>query len=140
MTVEENKGVIRRWIEEGWNQGNLHVADEIYAPDFVAQDIDRVMHGPEDVKQMVILVRAAFPDIHFTVDHLIGEGDKVVGAFTIRGTHKGEFVGIPATGKQVAFTAVDIWRFEAGKIVERHVASFDRLDVLQQLGVISKEG
>lgn len=143
MSAEENKTIIRRWIEEAWNKGNVDIADEIYASTFIARDIDdanKVLRGPEDIKQSVIITRAAFPDIHFTIDHLIAEGDKVVGAFTIRGTHKGNLGGIAPTGKQVVFTAVDIWRFEGNKIVERCLASIDRLGIMQQLGVIPPPG
>ena len=139
MSAEDNKTIIRRWIEEAWNKGNVDIADDIYSSNYIARDLDdsnRVLHGPEDIKQSVIMMRAAFPDIHFTIDHLIAEGDKVVGAFTIRGTHRGDLSGIAPTGKQVVFTAVDIWRFEGSKIVQRYIASVDRLSIMQQLGVI----
>jgi len=143
MSAEENKAIIRRWIEEAWNNGNVNIADEIYAPNFVAKDINdpnKVLRGPEGIKQSVIATRAAFPDIHFTIDHLIAEGEKVVGAFTISGTHKGNLLGIPPTGKKVVFTAIDIWRFESGRIVERCLASVDRLGLMQQLGVVPQIG
>lgn len=143
MSTEKNKAIIRRWIEEAWNKGNADIADEIYAPDFTAADVHdpaRILRDPEDIKQSVIETRAAFPDIHFTIDHLIAEGDKVVGAFTIRGTHKGDLEGIPPTGKQVVFSAVDIWRFDGGKIVERCLASVDRLGLMQQLGTVPPLG
>ena len=143
MSAEENRAIIRRWIEEAWNNGNVNIADEIYTPDFIAKDINdpnKVLRGPEGIKQSVIATRAVFPDIHFTIDHLIAEGDKVAGAFTISGTHKGDLLGIPPTGKQVVFTAIDIWRFEDGKIVERCLASVDRLGLMQQLGVVPQIG
>jgi steroid delta-isomerase-like uncharacterized protein len=143
MSAEQNKAIIRRWIEEAWNQGNVELADEFYAADFSAIDADnpeRILHGPADIKQYAIRLRAAFPDIHFTIDHLFAEGDKVVGAFTIRGTHQGTYLGcdgdIAPTGKKVVFKAVDIWRFANGKIVERCIASIDRLGLLQQLGAV----
>ena len=136
MSNEENKAAIRRWIEEAWNRGNVDVADEIFAPEFAARDIDRTLHGPEDMKQSVLAVRAALPDVHFTIDHLIADGNQVVGAFTIRGTQTGELMGIPATGRPVVFTAVDIWEFRNGEVVKRHLALFDQLDLLQQLGVL----
>ena len=143
MSAEENKAIIRRWIEEAWNKGNADIADEIYAADFKAKDSDDptgILRGPEGIKQYVIRTRAAFPDIHFTIDHLIAEGDNIVGAFTIRGTHKGDLFGIPPTGRPVIFSAVDIWRFEKGKIAERHIAVMDRLSILQQLGIIPPLG
>jgi len=143
MSAEENKAIIRRWIEEAWNKGNVDVADELYAADFKAKDSDnpaKVIRGPKGIKQYVIENRAAFPDIRFTIDHLVAEGDIVVGAFTIRGTHKGALFGIPPTGKPAVFSAVDIWRFEGGKIVEKHLTLIDRLGVLQQLGIIPPMG
>ena len=143
MSTEQNKAIIRRWIEEGWNQGNTDMADEVYASGFTAKDIhdqSKVLRGPQSIKQSVMETRAALPDVHFTIDHLIAEGDLVVGAFTIRGTHQGDLEGIPATGKEVAFSAVDIWRFEDGKIVERCLASVDRLGLMQQLGIIPPPG
>ncbi|MFX0200499.1 MAG: ester cyclase [Candidatus Hodarchaeota archaeon] len=143
MTAEENKAVIRRWIEEAWNEGNVNIADEIYSRDYTAKDVDdpnKILHGPEDIKKSVIMMRAVFPDIHFTIDHLIAEGEKVVGAFTITGTHKGDFGSIAATGKKVTFTAVDIWRFEGGKIAQRYIASVDRLGLLQQFGAVPPIG
>jgi steroid delta-isomerase-like uncharacterized protein len=143
MSTEQNKAIIRRWIEEGWNQGNADMADEVYASGFTAKDIhdqSKVLRGAKGIKQSVMETRAALPDIHFTIDHLIAEGDLVVGAFTIRGTHKGKFANIPPTGKKVVFSAVDIWRFDGGKIVERCLASVDRLDLMQQLGAIPPPG
>ena len=143
MSAEENKATIRRWIEEAWNQGNVDIAEEIYAADYTARDVnnpDRTLKGPAGIKLSVMETRSSFPDIHFTIDHLVAEGDKVVGAFTIQGTHKGSLLSIPATGKKVTFTAVDIWRFENGKIVERCCANVDRLGLLQQLGVVPQIG
>ena len=143
MSTEKNKAIIQRWIEEAWNKGNVNIADEIYAPDYTAQDInnpERILRGPAGIKLSVMEMRSSFPDIHFTIDHLVAEGDKVVGAFTIRGTHKGSLLDIPATGKTVTFTAVDVWRFEKGKIVERCCANVDRLGLLQQLGVVPSIG
>ena len=139
MSEEENKTIIRRWIEEAWNKGNVDIASEIYASNFIARDIhdaNKVLRGPEDIKQSVIMTRAIFPDIRLTIDHLIAEEDKVVGAFTISGTHRGNLGDISPTGKRVVFAAVDIWRFEGGKIVERCLTSVDWLDIMQQLGVI----
>lgn len=139
MSAEANKAVIRRWIEQAWNRGHVDIADELYSPHFIARDIDepdRMLHGTEDIKHYVIRTRSSFPDIHFTIDHLLAEGDKVVGAFTIHATHKGRYGTVPATGKQVIFKAVDIWRFEGNKIAERCLAIIDRLDLMQQLGAV----
>lgn len=140
MSVEQHKAVIRRWIEEAWNAGHAEIADELYSPGYRARgsvaESDRELRGVEGVKQMVRRTRGAFPDIQFTIEHLIAEEDKVVGVFTVRGTHQGYLDEIPPTGRKVTFTAVDVWRFEQGRIVERCVISIDRLDLLRQLGVI----
>lgn len=141
MSSATNKAVIRRWIEEAWNQGRVELADELYAADFTARDADdpgRILRGPEDIKHYVRSLRAAFPDIHFTIDHLFAEGDKVVGAFTIRGTHLGMLGDIPPTGRAVEFQAVDIWRLRDGRIVERCIASIDRLGLYEQLGAVQR--
>ena len=77
-TVADNKAVVQRWIEEGWNAGNVDVADELYAPDFHAVSMEEGipdLQGPEAVKAMVLRIRSAFPDIHFRIDHLVAEGD-----------------------------------------------------------------
>lgn len=139
MSAEHNKAIIRRWIEEAWNQGNIDLADELYADAFIAHDIDQpeqILRGPKDIKAYALRLRSAFPDIHFTIDHLLAEGDKVVGAFTIHGTHRGYYGNIAPTGRAIIFKAVDVWRFENGKIVERCVASVDRLGLMQQLGAV----
>jgi len=139
MVASDNKAVIRRWIEEAWNSGNLDIADELYTKDFTAKSMEQGipdLRGPDDIKASVRRFRSAFPDVHFAIDHLLAEGDKVVGAFTIEGTHLGELQGIPPTGKRVRLTAIDIWRFEGSKIAERCTAVADVFSMLQQLGVV----
>ena len=132
-----NKAIIRRYMEELWNQGNLAVLDEIFATHFV-DHIPAFLDSQsdfEETKQFVTGFRAAFPDVHITVEDIIAEGDKIVCRWTTRGTHKGDLMGIPPTGKQLTFTGMTILRIESGKIVERWV-NWDALGVMQQLGVI----
>ena len=137
---EENKAIARRIFEEVWNQGNLDVADEIL-------DASHVTHGryvelptgPEGVKQFVSIYLSAFPDTQFTIEDQIAEEDKVVTRWTAHGTHKGELMGIPATGKQVVVTGISINHFVGGKIVEAW-DNWDGLGMMQQIGVVPAMG
>lgn len=130
---EENKAVARRWFEEGWNKHNLDKVDEFFTANFVSHSLG---FGFEEWKQFVSTALIAFPDIHFTVEDQIAEGDKVTTRWTYRATHQGEFMGIPATGKQVTVTGMNISRHENGKYVEDW-GNWDGLGLLQQLGAIS---
>ncbi len=142
MPEQENKAIIRRWIEEGWNRGNLDVADELYAADFFAESMEdgvEDLQGIKDVKEMVRRIRTAFPDIHFSIDYLIAEADMVVGAFTLQGTHQGDLYDLAPTGRRVQFKAIDVWRIQDGKISERCTAVADHFSLLKQLGAIPSE-
>ena len=135
MSVEENKALVRRFLEV-WNQGNLALVDELIDTDYVYyRPFGMVLHGIEEYKQLVSEVRNAFPDIHFTIDDIIGEGDKVVYRWTLRGTHKNEFRGIPPTGKTVTMWGIFIDLISGGKFVESW-ERFDTLGFMRQLGVI----
>ena len=134
--VEENKAIVRRAFEEVWNQGKLDVIDEIFAIDYVGHMPGSPdLHGPKGFKQFVTMNRTAFPDIQFTVEDQIAEGDKVVIRWSSTGTHKGELMGIPPTGVQVTSTGIGISRISGGKAVEDW-DNWDALGMLQQLGVI----
>jgi len=139
MSTEENKALIRRFHEEVWSQGNLTVVDELCAPNFIYHTPTGPIHGLEGFKQFVTMYRTAFPDLHIPIDDMIAEADKVVTRWTARGTHKGDLMGIPPTGKQVTITGILIGRFEGGKFVEGWI-DFDALGMLQQLGVIPALG
>lgn len=134
---EQNKNLVRRAVEEIWNQGNYDTIEEFVSHDFVAHSSapDEETHGPEGAKQFFTQLRKAFPDIYFTIEDQIAEEDRVVTHWTARGTHKGEFKGIPPMGKQVKLTAIDIDRIVNGKVVECWT-NIDELGLLQQLGVI----
>ncbi|MCK6629831.1 MAG: ester cyclase [Anaerolineae bacterium] len=136
----ENKAVVRRFFEL-FSQGDLEtIGQELLSPEFVAHFPG--MPGPlnlESYRQVGIMFRSAFPDIQDTVEDQIADGDKVATRITSRGTHQGEFMGIPATGKQYTITAIVVDRIASGRIVERW-AEFDQLGMLQQLGVIPTPG
>jgi steroid delta-isomerase-like uncharacterized protein len=135
MSTEKNKDVTRRWYEEVFNAGNLELINELFATSFVEHDPSNPLPGLEGVKQLVTMYRSGFPDLHFTIEDWIAEGDKVAARFTAWGTHKGLLMGIPPTGKQATVTGIDILRFENGKITE-HWGNQDLLGMMQQLGVI----
>ncbi len=137
MTTEENKAISRRVGEEIFNGGDLDLADELYAPDYVLHDpsLPEDLHGPEGLKRYVAMTRAAFPDARVTVEDQVAEGDKVVDRWTARGTHTGEFMGIPPTGRRIEVSGVTISRFAGGKIAEDWYQG-DDLGMMRQLGVI----
>lgn len=134
---EENKKLERRAIEEVWNQGNYAVVDEIVASDYIGHSSNPATetHGREGVKQFYMALHRAFPDIHFTIEDQIAEGDRVVTRWAARATHQGEFQGIPPTGNRGDLTGITIERIADGKIVECWT-EIDDLRLLQQLGVI----
>ena len=141
MSIEENKAIIRRWLEEGWTNGNLSVADELIDPDFIAHVAggQAVPSGPDGVRQIVTAWRTGFPDGRMVIDDLIGVADKVVIRMTWRGTHQGDFYGIAPTNRQVSVTSIGIDRVVNSKIVEGW-GEVDMLGMYQQLGVIASPG
>jgi steroid delta-isomerase-like uncharacterized protein len=139
MSTEENKALVHRYYEawnEALNKQNLAGVDELFAPDFVIHGTglfpDMDLAG---VKQVFTAWWTVFPDWHYTLEDLIAEGDKVAHRYTVRGTHQGEIMGIPPTGKRVSATGIEIDRIKDGKIVESWFSS-DMLGLMQQLGAI----
>jgi steroid delta-isomerase-like uncharacterized protein len=134
---EQNKTNVRRLFGEVWNKGRVAVADELFAPTYHHHDstMSDVGRGPESEKKRVTLYRNAFPDIRFTIEDLLAEGETVVARWSCRGTHKGEFDGIAPTGKQFNITGLSIARFTNGKMFEGYV-NWDALSLMQQLGVV----
>ena len=133
----ENKAISRRADEELFNRGNLDVADELFAPDFVYHDPagGEEWRGPESVKRYAAMLRAAFPDLHQAIEDQLAEGDKVAYRWTACGTHQGELMGIAPTGNQVTFTGISVARLADGKI-EEIWENYDALGMMQQLGVV----
>lgn len=135
MGVEENKATVRMFYDEVMNRGNLGVVDKTTAENFVDHSpMPGQAPGREGVKQGFQVMRAAFPDGLTTIDDIIAEGDKVVVLGTMTGTHQGELMGIPATGKAVRISGIDVVRFEEGQVVE-HWGQWDTAALMQQLGV-----
>ena len=134
-TVERNKALARRWSEELWSRGNLAVADEIIAADYVRHDPGDPFpaHGPGDVKRIVTMLRSMLPDFHIEVDTIIAEGDIVVSRYTATATDTRGYMGQPPTGKAIRTTAMQMFRVANGKIVESWAVR-DDLGTLRQLG------
>jgi steroid delta-isomerase-like uncharacterized protein len=139
-SAEENTALIRRLNEEFWNAGKAAVFDEVFAPDYVdhspapGQAPDR-----EGFRQVAAALRAALPDLSSTIEDLVAEADKVAWRWSLRATHRGPLLGIPATGKPITLTGITINRIADGQIVERW-SQVDNLGLLQQLGVIPAPG
>ena len=133
MSIEENKDLVRRFMEEVWKRMNAEAVDRFVAPDMI--DHSGRGSGREAVQQTVRLFAAAFPDWHLTIEDLIAEGDKVVMRGVAGGTHRGAFMGIPPTGRRVTVPGIHIMRIADGKIAE-HWAQGDYLGMMQQLGRI----
>jgi steroid delta-isomerase-like uncharacterized protein len=134
MSTEQNKATLARHYTEVMDQGRLEVVDQIFASSFVDHDADNSSHDLAGAKRFFVMARSAFPDASTKVEDMIAEGDRVVARLTITGTHRGEFMGASPTGRQVTFSCIDIVRCADGKIVE-HWSQFDRLGLLQQLGL-----
>ena len=140
MSPEQNKAIARRIPLEVFNQGNLAVADEVMAADYVEHvTAPGIPNNLDGFKQFVTALRAAFPDFQYTVEDEIAEGDTVVDRLTARGTQQGPFLGIPATGRQATWSEIHVSRIVGGKLVE-HWANLDQLGMLQQLGIIPAPG
>lgn len=140
MTTEENKAHARRFVDEVVNGGNLALIDELLAPDFVNHSAPPGVPATRDgTKAVMTMLRGAFPDLHSTIDDVIAEGDKVVQRTTAHGTMKGEFAGMPPSGKSATWQQMHILRFANGKQVE-HWAVIDQLSMLQQLGFAEAPG
>ena len=131
---EANKAVAQRWTEEIWNKGNLAAIDELVATDLVFHlGSNPDLRGHAGLQEFAGAFSAAFPDGHFTNDETIAERDKVVQRWTLTGTHKGEWLGVAATGKQTSSTGTTTLRIAGGKVAE-HWAHWDVLGWLQQVG------
>jgi steroid delta-isomerase-like uncharacterized protein len=130
--IEDNKAIVRRYRLDMANAGNLDVADAIFPATFL---FNGHAMTPEQFKPMIQMWRTAFPDLEYTLENLIAEGEYVVERWSCRGTHRGELFGIAPTGKQISSTGIIIHRIHAGKIVEVTEVA-DGLGLMQQLGVV----
>lgn len=133
MSLEENKSIIRRYVE-CVNKGQFDVLDDLVIPDFVDHNpVPGQEPGLVGAKKAYAMFRNAFPDAVFDLQDLIAEGDRVVGRGVMTGTHGGDFLGFPATGKKVTWTGIRIFTVKDGKVTEGWI-DLDLLSVLQQIG------
>jgi len=136
---EENKATVQRFLEEGFGQGKTELVDEVLHSDFVCYDPNSEsgeIRGAETIKGEIEYFRQAVPDLTYTVEDQVAEGDEVVTRYTVSGTHQGEFFGIPGTGNRIEFTGINIDRFdESGKLVEEW-PEYDLLGAMRQMGAI----
>jgi predicted ester cyclase len=136
MSVELNKTIARRLVEESFNTGNLDLLDELVDPGYIDHaPFPEQAPGREGMKQAHAIFYAGFPDVQQEITDLIAEGDKVVVRWICRGTHSGEFADVPPTGNFVTVTGIDIFRFAEGKVMECW-HEVDALGMMQQLGAV----
>lgn len=135
MSFEENKALVRQFVEAFWNQGNTSAADELMTAGATIVLPGRGQVSKESFKAFAVTLRSSFPDWHSTVEEMIAEDDQVGERWTGRGTHRGEFQGIAPTGRMVAVPGFVFYRVTAGKIAEFR-GLFDGLDMLHQLGAL----
>ena len=136
MTIESNKLLMRKFAEF-INSASKQLAEELISPDaiFFVPGRPEPMRGPAGYLTIIGMMRAGFPDIQWSLDEVVAEGDKVAARFTMRGIHQAEFFGVPPTGKKIEVKAVNFYRIVDGKFVEEH-GQRDLLGLLQQIGAV----
>ena len=138
--MKDNRDIVRQFIEEVLNQGDIEASGKFFHQDMVEQ-VPLPGQGPglDGLKAILRGMRAAFPDMHWKVEEQIAEGDKVMTRFEWTGTHRGPFAGVPATGRPVKVWGIVVDRFEAGKIADTRII-MDTMGMMMQLGVIPSPG
>lgn len=142
MSVEENKTIACRFLEEIWNNADLAVLDEILSDDYVGHDPSAPggeLRGREALKDVMRQVHAGLPDVRITIDDVLGDGDRTAVRFTVHGTHRGELFGVPASGREVTNETILIQRHANARIAEAWLVR-DTLGLLQQIGAIPMQG
>jgi steroid delta-isomerase-like uncharacterized protein len=135
---EDHKAIATRFYD-GVNAGDLSVVDELVADDFVDhEEFPGIPTDKEGVRQFFVMFRAAFPDMRMEAREVLGDGDLVSARFVFTGTHEGEFMGLPATGKRVEVEGFDMVRLRDGQVTE-HWGVMDAMALMQQLGAIPEQ-
>lgn len=135
MTLDENKALVRRFIDQIFVQGRPEAVDELLADHFVPHTWPSTGDGKGDLKRAIERVSIGLTDSHFTIEDMIAEGDRVAVRVTARATQVGEFMGLPPSGKTYTIGEIHIFRIQDGKVTE-HWHQFDQLGLLRQLGAM----
>lgn len=137
----DNRTIIRRLYQEVWNERKVQVVDELLSASHALQDPNwpGSQVGPELYKRRVAELLRGFPDLCFTVEDTIAEGEKVVACWTLSGTHQGEFMEVPATGRKISVEGITIHHIKNGKILDSYTR-WDALGLMRQLGGIPSQG
>lgn len=137
MTIEQNKAIMQRMIDEIWNKGNLAVADELFSADHTSPSAPDLPAGPESVKILARMFREAMPDYHMDIDMVVADEKQVAARFTQSGTHSGaDLMGMKASGKKATWTEIGVLQIEGGKIVK----SWYEVDMLSMINQLSAKG
>ena len=139
MTSEDNKALIIQFVEEFWSNGNESAADALMADSVTIVVNNDPVRDTDALKGFARMLRRAFPDWHSQLEELVAEDDRVAERWMGHGTHRGEFQGIPATGRQIAVPGTVFYRIAAGRIVEFR-GQFDRVSMMEQLGALAHPG
>ncbi|MCX6690114.1 MAG: ester cyclase [Methanoregula sp.] len=135
-TEKANIAIVRKFFEVGPSKGDLAAADALLHPEFsLHTPLPTPGPGVEAMNNVITTCRAAFYGLHVTVDDILADGDKVIARFTARGVHKGEFVGLPSTGKPITMTGIEIFRIKEKKIAELW-GEANLMGLMQQLGIL----
>lgn len=132
---EENKRQVSRIYDEAISSGIYDVIGELIASNYVSHGLPMSVNGPQEFRQSVETFRSAFPDLYMLVEEQIADGDRVSNQGYITGTHRGEFLGVPASGQQIKVNVISIWRFENGKVAESWV-QLDLMSLMRQIGAV----
>ena len=135
MANDDATAIIMRYAEEVFNGGKLDAVDSYIDPAYIRHDpgLPFDVAGPEGIRQLVTAYRTAFPDIHLTCQAIVADGDRVAAHWAVSGTHRGDLMGMPPTGKSISLAAIEIFRLAGGKIAEQWVV-VDNTTMLRQLG------
>jgi predicted ester cyclase len=134
MSAEENKATLKRLYDEAWNKGNMSVIPELVSSDFIWHTPGKDYKGTDGYKELIDLLRVPFPDLHFTIDKVVAEGDQIAFLKSGKATHTGKFMNAEPTGREVNWKQAIFSRYKDGKVVESASIS-DLLTIFRQIGI-----